>query len=155
KLFYYLNRKNTLKTPWNNLVSLFFIQEPDEKGTGQGVTFDPARFPYPANQVIVTNWASTETAHSGGRVLDEVIRVVNSKTQKKLRPFRHTVSIVVPGLNELKTVKNVLRDLTLLDFSELGVGKEVLYVDGGSRDGSQDRARGVPDVKVLELQGEK
>lgn len=157
KFFYYLNRKNTLKQPWKDLVTLFFIQDPNlaETQGPNAVTFDPARFPYPANQVVVTNWASTASAHSGGRVLDEVIRVVNAKTQKKLRPFRYTVSIVVPGLNEAATLRTVLRDLSLLDFSALGVGKEILYVDGGSHDGSVEIAQSVPDVKVFPLKNGK
>ncbi|OGR90444.1 MAG: hypothetical protein A2992_01885 [Elusimicrobia bacterium RIFCSPLOWO2_01_FULL_59_12] len=157
KFFYYLNRKNTLQIPWEDLVTLFFIQDPalDDMQPSQAVTFDPARFPFPAKQVVVTNWASGPSAHSGGRVLDEVIRVVNDKTQKKLRPFRHTVSIVVPGLNEARTLRKVLRSLTLLDFSALGVGREILYVDGGSADGSLDLAQSVPEVKVFSLKDEK
>ena len=163
KFLYYLNRKDTLKLPWDKLVSLFFIQDPnlDTAAGSNAVTFDPKRFPFPANKVLVTNWATTDTlpasagAHSGGRVLDEVIRIVNDKTQKKLRPFRYTVSIVVPGLNEASTLKAVLRDLTLLDFSALGVGKEILYIDGGSRDKSLEIAQSFPDVKVFPLKNGK
>ena len=157
KFLTYLNRKNTIKLPWNQLVSLFFIQDSafDERQKASAVTFDPKRFPFPANQVIVMNWAEGESAHSGGRVLDEVIRVVNAKTQMKLRPFRHTVSIIVPGLNEARTLKTVLRDLTLLDFSALGVGKEIIYVDGGSSDGSLKLAQSVPDVKVFQVKDGK
>jgi glycosyltransferase involved in cell wall biosynthesis len=139
------------------LVTLFFIQDPgtDAGPNANAVRFDSARFPYPANRVLVTNWSTSVsvTGHSGGRVLDEVIRVVNEKTQKKLRPFRHTVSIVVPGLNEVNTVKDVLRDLSLLDFSPLGLGKEIIYVDGGSTDGSRQAAETVPDIKVVALNG--
>lgn len=160
KFFYYLKRKNGLSQNWKDLVTLFFIQDPafNEKQVDRSVTFDPEKFPYPANQVIMTNWAvdsaAESTAHSGGRVLDEVIRVVNAKTQKKLRPFRYTVSIIVPGLNEARTLRTVLRELTLLDFSALGVGKEVIYVDGGSTDASLELANSVPDVKVFSLQNE-
>ncbi len=160
KFFYYLKRKNSATFDWKELVTLFFIQDPalNEQQAAQAVTFDPKHFPYPAHQVIMTNWAADPTgssAHSGGRVLDEVIRVVNAKTQKKLRPFRYTVSIVVPGLNEARTLHKVLRELTLLDFSALGVGKEVIYVDGGSTDGCLELAQRVPDVKVFSLKEEK
>jgi 2-phospho-L-lactate transferase/gluconeogenesis factor (CofD/UPF0052 family) len=156
KFQFYLNRKDRLQLPAKDLVTLFFLQDPnlEEKQDADAVQFDPAKFPFPADQVVVTNWASGATGHSGGRVLDEVIRVVNSKTQKKLRPFRYTVSIIVPGLNEAATVRTVLRDLTLLDFNSLGVGKEIIYVDGGSQDGSVELAKSVPDVKVFAIKGE-
>jgi glycosyltransferase involved in cell wall biosynthesis len=61
------------------------------------------------------------------------------------------VSIIVPGLNEARTVKEVLHELALLDFQGLGLGKEILFVDGGSTDGTLELARSEPDVKVYRL----
>jgi 2-phospho-L-lactate transferase/gluconeogenesis factor (CofD/UPF0052 family) len=156
KLLYYLNRKNTLDLKPETLVSKFFLQDPnlEEFQSPDMVQFNPAEFPFPAERVVLGNWAMGQSAHSGGRVLDEVIHIVNNKTQKKLRPFRYTVSVVVPGLNEAATVRQVLWDLTHLDFSELDVAKEIIYVDGGSTDDSVELARSVPDVKVYSLKDE-
>lgn len=59
-----------------------------------------------------------------------------------------TLSVVVPALDEAARVGPLLRALD----ADLGPGDEVLLVDGGSRDGTADRARalGLPRVRVLE-----
>jgi 2-phospho-L-lactate transferase/gluconeogenesis factor (CofD/UPF0052 family) len=152
KLLFYLNGKGRDNHPWNDLVSLFFLQQAGAvSAKSDYVFFDPSVFPYPQEKVVVTNWEEQAGAHSGGMVVDEIVSVVNSKLQKRLKAFPHKVSIIVPALDEERTIVNVLKDLSHLDLGGLGLGKEIIVVDGGSSDRTVERARTVSDIQLVRL----
>ena len=152
KLAHYLNSKGRTAFGCKDLVTVSFLQtaEPTEAGNPSYVECDPTDYPFTQGRVILGNWKDGQGRHFGGRVLDELVRIVNSRVQKKLRSFPYMVSIVVPGLNEQRTVSQVLHELTLLNLEELGVSKEIIYVDGGSTDRSVELARSVRGVRVYE-----
>ena len=151
KLHYYMNFRNTESFPREKLVTKYFFQTPRilEGRSKDYVNIDVNSFPFSEENVISTNWESNEGAHIGGRVLDEIISLSNIKLQKS-EYYHYMVTIIVPCLNESPTLKTVLNDLVLLDFSELKLAKEIIYVDGGSSDGSIDIAKSFENVRVLE-----
>ena len=61
------------------------------------------------------------------------------------------VSIVIPVLNEEKTLDSVLTKLNLLNFQPHGLGKEIIVVDGGSSDSSPEIAQSKEYVRFFEL----
>jgi len=153
KLFFYLNAKGRYSYAWNDLVTLFFLQKAASPSSQSDyVFFDPSVFPYPLEKVVLTNWETQAGAHSGGMVVDEIVSVVNAKLQKRLRSFPHRVSIIVPVLNEERTIVTVLKDLAYLDLDPLELAKEIIVVDGGSGDRTPELACTVPDVQVLQLE---
>jgi glycosyltransferase involved in cell wall biosynthesis len=101
--------------------------------------------------VKVRDWEEQEGRHSGGYVLDELRQIVQSRVDIELAEVRHMVSIVIPVLNEAKTIESVLKTVTALDFQEFGLSKEVILVDGGSSDQTVQRAREVRNVKICTL----
>ncbi len=155
KFLFYLTEKGKRPIRWEELVSLFFLQAsvPESRRASEYVFFDPSSFPFPKNRVVLTNWEAGLGSHSGGMVTDELISVVNSKWSKKMRPFHHMVSILVPSLNEVRTVQPVLQGLARLNFESLGLAREIILIDGGSSDRTVELARAVPDITVLELSG--
>jgi glycosyltransferase involved in cell wall biosynthesis len=68
-----------------------------------------------------------------------------------LEPFRHLVSIIVPAINEESTVEPVLKALAALDFQGFDLGKEIIFVDGGSTDRTFEIAGSVAGVKAFQL----
>ena len=157
KLAHYLNSKGRTAFTCKELVTVSFLQtaEASDAGTISYVECDPTNYPFTQGRVILGNWQDGQGRHFGGRVLDELVRIVNSRVQKKLRSFSYMVSIIVPGLNEQRTVRQVLHELTLLNLEELGISKEIIYVDGGSTDRSVELARSVRGVRVYEHPGAK
>jgi 2-phospho-L-lactate transferase/gluconeogenesis factor (CofD/UPF0052 family) len=153
KFFFYLNNKGRTSFAWNDLVTLFFLQQTiPAHAQSDYVFFEPASFPYPPEKVVLTDWETSAGAHSGGRVVDEIVSVVNSKLQKRLKAFPHTVSFIIPALNEERTIVSVLKELVHLDLLGLGLGKEIIVVDGGSSDRTAALAQAVTDVRVLRLE---
>ncbi|MBV9080813.1 MAG: YvcK family protein [Elusimicrobia bacterium] len=156
KFLRYMNRKGKLSQPWERYVGTFLLQNP---ATLHGVAskyvpVGEASAPFSGGDVRISDWEHAGGTHAGFRVLDELIAIVNTKLQKKLKPFHHTVSIVVPALNEERTVQKVLWDLSLLNFEPLGIGKEIIFVDGGSTDRSLELAQSVRDVRTFRLEGQ-
>jgi len=129
------------------------VQGIDENTLGQAkyVPFDKSSFAFPLETVKVRDWEAAEGRHSGGYVLDELRQIVQSRIDIELTPFHHMVSIVIPVLNEEATVERVLKSVTALDFGPMSLSKEVLLIDGGSTDATQERARSVGNVRIYSL----
>jgi 2-phospho-L-lactate transferase/gluconeogenesis factor (CofD/UPF0052 family) len=153
KLLQTMSRGGARNVEWLDVVSHFFVQGIDENTLGQAkyVPFDKSSFAFPLETVKVRDWEATEGRHSGGYVLDELRQIVQSRIDIELTPFHHMVSIVIPVLNEEATVERVLKSVTALAFGPMSLSKEVLLIDGGSTDATQERARSVGNVRIYSL----
>ncbi len=151
KLHYYMNDRGRDSIPHHKLVSKYFFQLPrDIEGRNKDyVRIDQAQFPFTENNVLLSNWESDQGSHIGGRVLAEIVALTNISLQRN-KYYHYMVSIIVPCLNESNTITKVLEELVLLDFSDLHLAKEIIYVDGGSVDGSLEKAKRFENVRVLE-----
>lgn len=154
KFMHAMSRKGQIAVNWSDVVSHFFLQHPgDEAGSEHAryVPFDRSTFPFPLETVRLKDWELETGGHGGGFVLDEVRQIVQSRIDVQLEQVQHMVSIVVPVLNEERTLEGVLKSLTSLDFQPLGMSKEIVVVDGGSTDRSVEIARSVRNVRVFRL----
>jgi 2-phospho-L-lactate transferase/gluconeogenesis factor (CofD/UPF0052 family)/CTP:molybdopterin cytidylyltransferase MocA len=152
KLHFYLTRKGTApgtSTP-EKLVTHYFFHQDRSVNAEETLAFIPGEFKFPFKQLLVEDWESKKGVHAGDRILSEIISLVNDRAQTKLHAFSYMVSIVVPVLNEAKTLEHVLTQLHLLNLQELGLGKEIIVVDGGSTDGSLEIARSKTFARVVE-----
>jgi hypothetical protein len=147
-----MSRDGEAAISWKDLADHFFLQQ-SSAGTGPGpeyIPFDPARFSYPQDSVHVRDWESQSGVHSGGYVVNELQSIVQSRMDIVLEPLRHQVSIVVPVLDEAATIASVLKQLAALDLRQrFEVSKEIVVVDGGSRDGTYEAAAAFNGVTAL------
>ena len=145
-----MTRQGQAAVEWHDCVTQFFVQRTEEDPTGSAkyIPFDPSKFLFPLEGVRIRDWESQEGHHSGGFVLDELQQIVQSRIDIELQRIQYMVSIVVPVLNEAKTLEEVLKSLLLLDFQPLGITKEIVVVDGGSTDGSFEIAQSVRTVRA-------
>ena len=148
-----LSRKGEVSIEWKDAVTHFFFQRQDARHTGGApyLPFDETTFSFPMEAVKLRDWEDQEGRHAGGFVLDELQQIVQSRIDIALQPFRHLVSIVVPALNEERTVEETLKRLMALDFQTFELSKEIIFVDGGSTDKTLDLARSVRNVKTWQL----
>jgi len=156
KLHYYLNRKGTIKSPPEDLVTRYFFQDTAglSKGGKASQYLELDNFAFPSRETLITDWESDPGKHLGNRVLDELIAIVNEKAKTLIKPFSYMVSIVVPVLNEERTLETVLKKLNLLNFQPLGLGKEIIVVDGGSLDRSREIAKNKEYIRFFDLPAE-
>ena len=148
-----LSRKGEVSIEWKDAVTHFFFQRQDAQHTGGApyIPFDETTFSFPMEAVKLRDWEDQEGRHAGGFVVDELQQIVQSRIDIALQPFRHLVSIVVPALNEQRTVEETLKRLMALDFQPFELSKEIIFVDGGSSDKTLDLARSVRYVKTYQL----
>ena len=148
-----LSRKGEVSIEWKDAVTHFFFQRQDAQHTGGApyIPFDETTFSFPMEAVKLRDWEDQEGRHAGGFVVDELQQIVQSRIDIALQPFRHLVSIVVPALNEQRTVEETLKRLMALDFQPFELSKEIIFVDGGSSDRTLDLARSVRYVKTYQL----
>lgn len=157
RFLYNISRKGTFQFDKNDIVSAFFIQKDDQDNCdcSNSLTFDQNNFDFPLEKVKWLDWEVKDGKHAGGQVLDELLSIIQTKRQVKLKPFHHSVSVVVPGLNEEKTVKHVLHQLNLLDFTSFGLGKEIIFVDGGSSDQTLEQAKSEKGIRAYQIKKPK
>jgi 2-phospho-L-lactate transferase/gluconeogenesis factor (CofD/UPF0052 family) len=151
KLLDSMRRSGVEKVEWRDCVTHFFVQQKMEDGQTGYVPFDDKTFRYPLDTVRARDWEAHEGKHDGGYVFDELKQIIQSRIDISLAPKPHTVSIVVPALNERPTVEQTLISLSALDFSKQGLSKEIIFVDGGSTDGTLEAASAIRGIKVLQL----
>ncbi len=153
KLLSSLSRRGRVAVNWLDVVSHFFVQRSDtDLSKAKYVPFDEQRFSFPLETVKARDWEAGEGRHSGGYVVDELHQIVQAKIDIELQRLHHMVSIVIPVLNEERTLEQVLRSVVALDFQAFGLTKEVIVADGGSTDRSADIARSITSVRVFQLE---
>ncbi len=153
KLHYYLNRKGEIKLLPENLVTRYFFHAPKEgqKPENNYLELEFDSFEFPARQTLITDFESDSGKHSGNLVMNELIAIVNERAKTRLKSFSYMVSIVVPVLNEERTLETVLTKLNLLDFQPFGLAKEIIVVDGGSQDHSPEVAKNKEFIRFFNL----
>jgi 2-phospho-L-lactate transferase/gluconeogenesis factor (CofD/UPF0052 family) len=153
KLLHTMSRGGQTHVNWLDVVSHFFVQRSDDTSLSKAkyVPFDETHFTFPLETVKARDWESQEGRHSGGYVVDELHQIIQARIDVELERVHHMVSIVVPVLNEERTLEEVLRSLIALDFQSLGLTKEIIVADGGSTDRSAEIARSVKTVRVFRL----
>ena len=153
KLLSAFSRKGKVKVSWLDVVSHFFVQRAEDNTLSKAkyVPFDEQRFSFPLETVKARDWEAQEGRHSGGYVLDELHQLIQAKIDVELERLHHMVSIIVPVLNEARTLEQVLKSVSALDFQPLGLTKEIIVVDGRSTDRSVEIARAVTNIRVYEL----
>jgi 2-phospho-L-lactate transferase/gluconeogenesis factor (CofD/UPF0052 family) len=153
KLLYAFSRRDGVQVNWLDVVSHFFVQRVDDDTLSKAkyVPFDEQQFSFPLETVKARDWEEQEGRHSGGYVLDELQQILQAKIDVQLQRVHHMVSIVIPVLNEERTIDEVLKSVTLLDFQRFGLSKEIILVDGGSTDRTVEIARSVSNTRVFQL----
>jgi 2-phospho-L-lactate transferase/gluconeogenesis factor (CofD/UPF0052 family) len=151
-----MSRKANYSAKHTKLVTRFFFQKPDITNSETAyLPFEASEFDYPLEKVVWVDLEGDKGKHSGGRTVSELLLVVEEKLRKQIRHVPHKVSIIVPALNEQRTIRNVLRELQQLQFPELGLEKEIIVVDGGSSDKTFEHVRSEPSVRAYQLQDKR
>lgn len=152
---WYMGRKIEGAFPAQDLVTRFFFQKPpvDASGEVPYVPFDANAFDQPLDRVVWIDLEGEKGKHLGSRTVAELLSVIESELQKRVVHVSQKVSIIVPTLNEERTIKQVLRSLESLHFTKWKLDKEIIVIDGGSTDTTYQIAKNEDGVKAYQVTG--
>ncbi len=150
---FYMSGKQPTRRPPPTLVTRLFAHAPDAVATGTNplATCLPLETPADFASITARDWELGGGRHSAGMTVEEILRLVGSAQGLRVRPTREMVSIVVPALDEERSVGAVLDELLALRFAAPTLELEVVLVDGGSLDATASIARSRAGVRVYEL----
>jgi hypothetical protein len=146
KLHIYMNRNGASNFALTDLLTRAFIQTSDsgEDGLLASKTYVPyagGGAKLHGSIVLARDWEAESGRHLGGLIVDELFSLLRQAHVVDVQPYRHMISIIVPVLNEERSISRVLDALNAFDASEFEVEKEIIVVDGGSTDRSLELAR--------------
>jgi 2-phospho-L-lactate transferase/gluconeogenesis factor (CofD/UPF0052 family) len=155
KLLRALAREGAAAIEYKDVVTHFFCHDSAPGPlASQYVPFDKNSFQFPLDSVKLRDWEHQAGKHAGDYVFEELQNIVQSRMGIAIRGNRYLVSIVVPAWNEVRTIEATLKHLMALDFTAHELSKEIVVVDGGSTDGTLEKAQSVRGVKVFQLDKE-
>lgn len=152
KLHTYMSRHGVVNIALADIMTRAFIQTSEEGDGGATHTYVPysgGDLRLEGSTVLARNWEAEAGRHLGGLIVDELFTLLRQVRAVDVRPYRHMISIVVPMIDEERTIGDVLDALNGFDASGLDVEKEIIVVDGGSTDRSLEIAR-ARKVRVLQ-----
>jgi 2-phospho-L-lactate transferase/gluconeogenesis factor (CofD/UPF0052 family) len=154
--FYYFfsNRKNTKSI--SGLVDYYFVHKYDKDDlniTNNNLYIDFKKN-FEAKKIRYLDWEKTKGIHFPDLIVKEIFKCFNNKNLQKKINQRSTVSIIVPCLNEKKTIYKVCKDLNDLELkiNNSIFFKEIIVVDGGSSDGSNKILSNTNFIKYFKLE---
>jgi 2-phospho-L-lactate transferase/gluconeogenesis factor (CofD/UPF0052 family) len=101
--------------------------------------------------IYIGQLSRNKDSHDGKRVVNGLMSIaVNSERFTASASYKR-VTIVLPNLNEERTLARVLETLYFFDWLQFGIIPEFIFVDGGSTDNSVAIARGFPGMKIVSL----
>lgn len=138
KTFYYLNLKNKLKIHNGKLINYFFLNKIDKDDINNKFLNNYLELKsLPKKNVQYIDWEQHKGKHNPVTLLKEIFNIYDKRYIDRLNDYSN-ISIVVPCLNERKTLKKVCHNLENLNlyFKNIKLATEVIVVDACSTDDS-------------------
>ena len=144
KALYYFNRKGELSYTLKDLADYYFINA--------GTDVDPKYIKFldrlHLNSIVHDNFEKDFSGrHDGNKVAEKLVQVMSAEgaAPEGIRKL----SIVIPGYNEGRFAEELLSRIKKVNFSELGFLTEIIFVDDGSTDNTQDIMKHRKDVTYI------
>ncbi len=101
------------------------------------------------NEINYAKWGSDKYSHDGIRVSRALMTIASMNSKLFQQESLCSMSIVIPVLNEMPTLKKVLSDVVTFDWLGEGFVPQIVVVDGGSSDGSWEYLKTVNGILAL------
>ena len=145
--FFNKNKKNQIKN--NKFIDYYLINKFDEDDKNllkknNYLTYDKKK------NFTLLDWEKGEGLHYPNWLAKKIFSLTNKNSINKLLP-KSVLSIVIPCLNEKRTIYKVLNKIRKLKIINFNLVMEVIVVDGGSKDGSKNIIKRFKEFKYYAL----
>ena len=153
KTFYYLNLKEKININKLKLINNFFINKIDKDDINNKFLNNYLELKsLPKKNVKYIDWEEEKGKHNPITLLKEIFNTYDKNFLKNLNDYSN-ISIVVPCLNEKKTLKKVCDKLENLNiyFKNTLLTKEIIIVDANSNDNSDKILKKRDKIKYYKI----
>ena len=153
KTFFYLNLKDKYNINKVKLIDYYFVNKIDKDNINNKFLNNYLELKsLPKRNVKYIDWEEEKGKHNPIILLKEIISVYSKKKIVDLNDYSN-ISIVVPCLNERKTIKKICTNLKKLNIIYKGVNlsKEIIVVDANSTDNSDKVLKKVNEIRYFKI----
>ena len=105
-----------------------------------------------SNEISFAKWGSDNYSHDGVRVSRALLTIASLNSELFEQQTLSSISIVIPVLDEIKTLPRVLNDVITFDWLGEGFVPQIIVIDGGSSDGSWSYLKQVNGILAIQNQ---
>ena len=105
-----------------------------------------------SNEISFAKWGSDNYSHDGVRVSRALLTIASMNSELFEQQTLSSISIVIPVLDEIKTLPRVLNDVITFDWLGEGFVPQIIVIDGGSSDGSWSYLKQVNGILAIQNQ---
>lgn len=152
---YYMNAKGVFDYQLSDFIDAVYVHADNENNIdsfmmSNYLKFDRNNFPKGIS-IVFNNWESESGKHSGEFIVNKILSEVESVSNRKLSKIKNTISIIIPVYNEINKIKNCIDELEAGKYLPHGISKEVIFVDGGSTDGTFEYLNSLSYIKLFKV----
>lgn len=156
KFFFYFNNKENKKLVKNKLIDYYFVHKTDQKDINNlNQKYYLLEDLDKKKQIFKFDWEKSKGIHFSNLITYQIFKVLNRKSFFEKNKSFQTLSIVLPCLNERNKLFKVLKSITNYKLNDFNLSTELIFVDGGSMDGSLKIAKKFKDLKIYSLNNKK
>ena len=155
KFYYFFSNRKKNTSPQLGLVDFYFVHkyEKDDLNKINDNLYIDFKKNFDFKKIKYLDWEKIKGIHFPGLIVKEIFKCLKDINSLKRLNQIFTVSIIIPCLNEKKTVGKVCRAINNLEIkvNNFNLFKEVIVVDGGSNDGSAKILSKTKNIKFFKL----
>lgn len=154
KFHSYMSRGGEISIPLNQLASDILVTRDFMDRSSREVMVDfGSQCRATGIRLALGNWSLNQATHHGQYVVQVSLSEFRAKSYTTEATSLREVGVVIPVLNEVKRLPQVLDALRDFDWLDAGLMPRLIAVDGGSTDGSRELLEKSFGLEVLSCSG--
>ena len=153
KFHLFFNKRKKLKTIKNRYVDYYLINKFDDDDKNLLKKDNYLIFNKKKNFTLL-DWEKGEGLHYPNWLVKKIFNLSNKYSMIQSLP-KSVISILIPCLNEKRTIGKVLKKIKNLKINNFNLVIDVIVVDGGSTDGSVNVIKKFKEFKFYSLKNAK
>lgn len=153
--FYYMDKKKKISNK-NKLIDYFFLHKEDLNDINnineKAYLKDDFKI---KGRVFKFDWEKSSGVHFSNLIVSQIFKIMKMKRFFEKNRSYQSVSIIMPCLNEKKRLFKVLNQICNFKLNNFNPSIELIFVDGGSSDGSLKIAKKFKNLKIYALKNKK
>ena len=153
--FYYMDKDKKISNK-NKLIDYFFLHKKDLNDINNINEKDYLKDDLKIKgRIFKFDWEKSSGVHFSNLIVSQIFKIIKMQSFFEKNRSYQSVSIIMPCLNEKKRLPKVLSQISNFKLNNFNPSIELIFVDGGSSDGSLKIAKKFKNLKIYALKNKK